>query len=359
MEVIKFSWRNFISLNSNSMQKNIILLVLVFASLFSACKKKSGTDNVDIAPTNLTLTANVTTDNSGNVAFVAAATNAVNYEFDFGNGIYQNVANGIITHKYLQSGTFIVNVIAKSASNKTVSKSISVTVAVQYNLVFSDEFNTAGAPDPTKWGYDLGAGGWGNNELQYYTNRADNSYIDNGTLKISLKREAFSGSAFTSARLLSKNKFSFKYGKVECSAKLPSGGGTWPAIWMLGDNINAVNWPACGEIDIMEHVGNQLNRIYATMHYTGNSGGNGVGSSTLISNATIAFHKYGMEWNASFIKFYVDDVLFYTFTNTSALPFNQNFFLILNVAMGGNFGGAVDPAFNNSAMEIDYIRVYQ
>lgn len=341
------------------MKKSIILFVVFFVACISACKKKPIVEVVDLAPTNLTLTANVATNNSGNATFNAAATNAVNYEFDFGNGIYQNVANGVVTYKYLQSGTYTVNVIAKSSTNKTASKSITVTVNVQFNLVWSDEFSNTGAPDASKWGYDIGAGGWGNNELQYYTNRVENVVIDNGTLKINLKREAFSGSAFTSARIITKNKFSFKYGKVECSAKLPAGGGTWPAIWMLGDNINAVNWPACGEIDIMEHVGNQLNRIYATMHFNGNSGGNGVGTSTVISNATTAFHKYGMEWNAAQIKFYIDDVLFYTFTNTNALPFNQNFFLILNVAMGGNFGGAVDPAFNNAAMEIDYIRVFQ
>jgi beta-glucanase (GH16 family) len=341
------------------MKKSIVYIFLFCIAGLVACKKKPVTEPVDVGPTNLTLTATVSTDNSGNVNFVAAATNAVVYEYDFGNGIYQNVANGVVTHKYLQSGTFIVNVIAKSTTNKTISKSISVTVAVQYNLVFSDEFNTAGAPDATKWGYDLGAGGWGNNELQNYTNRVNNVVVNNGTLKINLIREAFSGSAFTSARILTKGKYSFKYGKVECMAKLPVGGGTWPAIWMLGDNISSVSWPACGEIDIMEHVGNQLNRIYATMHYTGNSGGSGIGTSTVISNATTAFHKYGMEWNATQIKFFIDDVNFYNFTNTNALPFNQNFFLILNVAMGGNFGGIVDPAFSNSSMEIDYIRVYQ
>ena len=342
------------------MKKSIVLLLIFFIGIVSSCKKKPVVpDVVDVAPTNLTLSATVTTDNSGNVNFVAAATNAVMYEYDFGNGVYQNVANGIVTYKYLQSGTYTVNVTAKSATNKTISKSTSVTVAVQFNLVWSDEFNSAGAPDASKWSYDLGAGGWGNNELQNYTSRVDNSLVDNGTLKINLKREAFGGSAFTSARIITKNKFSFKYGKVECSAKLPAGGGTWPAIWMLGDNINTVSWPACGEIDIMEHVGNELNKIYATLHYPGNSGGNGVGSTKIISNATTAFHKYGMEWNASQIKFYIDDVLFYSFTNTNALPFNQNFFLILNVAIGGNFGGVVDPAFNAATMEIDYIRVFQ
>ena len=128
---------------------------------------------------------------------------------------------------------------------------------------------------------------------------------------------------------------------------------------MLGDNSNTVAWPGCGEIDIMEHVGNQLNKIFSTLHHPGHSGASGDGGTTVITNATTDFHKYGMEWNPSYIKFFVDDVPFYTFTNTSAFPFNQNFFIILNVAMGGNFGGTVDPAFTNASMEIDYIRVYQ
>ena len=150
-----------------------------------------------------------------------------------------------------------------------------------------------------------------------------------------------------------------KYGKVEIRAKIPSGGGTWPALWMLGDNIDSVGWPACGEIDIMEHVGNQLNRIFGTLHYPGRSGGNADGASVMISNATTEFHIYSMEWNASTIKIYVDNQLFFTYNNSANSPFNQNFFFIMNVAMGGNFGGTIDPNVTNATMEVDYIRVYQ
>lgn len=336
----------------------IALFAALFISLLVACGKDDPKPN-NTAPTNLTVNAVVATDNSGNVAFTATATNAVTYEYDYGNGVFATVPSGIVTYKYPASGTYTVNVIAKSSGGQTISKSISVTVTVAMSLIFSDEFDTPGAPDPAKWGYDLGAGGWGNNEVQYYTNRLDNAVVSNGTLKIILKKENFSGSGYTSARILSKNKFSFKYGKVECRAKLPAGGGTWPAIWMLGDNINTVNWPACGEIDIMEHVGNQLNKIFGTLHYPGFSGGNAVGGNTMISNVTTEFHKYGVEWTPASIKFSVDDVVFFTFANNSTLPFNQNFFFILNVAMGGNFGGAVDPAFTEGQMEIDYLRVYQ
>ncbi len=340
--------------------KNLKLFAIVLMVLLAACGKKNSTGGTTATPpTNLTVAATVSTDNSGNVSFTASATNATTYDYDFGNGVFQTVLTGVVTYKYPSSGTYTVNVIAKSASGQTISKSIMVTVVVTTGLVWSDEFNTPGAPDASKWGYDIGAGGWGNNELEYYTNRTTNVEVSGGTLKIKALKEAFSGSQYTSARLLSKDKFSFKYGKVEVRAKLPAGVGTWPAIWMLGSNISTVSWPGCGEVDIMEHLGRDLNKIYATLHHPNHSGANGDGGTTIISNATTEFHRYGLDWSAASLKFYVDDVLFYTFPNSGGLPFNQNFFLILNVAIGGNFAGPVDPGFTNANMEIDYVRVYQ
>lgn len=336
-----------------------ILLTTAIVLFFSACgKDKSSSGSNPITPTNLTLTAVVSTDNSGNVAFTANATNAVTYDYDYGNGIFQTVVSGVVTYKYPSTGTYTVNVIAKSSTGQTVSKSIQITVTVTASLIFSEEFDVAGAPNSTKWGYDIGAGGWGNNELQYYTNRPDNVVISGGTLKIIAKKETFSGSAYTSARLLTKDKFSFKYGKIEVRAKLPTGGGTWPAIWMLGSNFATAPWPACGEIDIMEHVGNQQNKIFATLHHPGHSGGNGDGGTVMVPTASTEFHRYTAEWTAASIKFSVDDIPFYTFANTPTLPFNQNFFIILNMAMGGNFGGTIDPAFSTATLEIDYVRVY-
>jgi len=335
-----------------------LLYIISFFTMFGACKKDEAT-NTNVAPTNLTLNATVSTDNSGNVSFVAAATNATTYDYDYGDGTFQTVVSGIVTYKYAASGTYSVNVIAKSASGQTIAKSIQVTVSVVSSVLWSDEFNTDGAPDPSKWGYDLGAGGWGNNELQYYTGRPENAIVQGGVLKIKLQKESYNGSSYTSARLISKGKFAFKYGRVEVSAKLPAGAGTWPAIWMLGNNISSAGWPDCGEIDIMEHKGNELNKIYGTLHYPGHSGGNGNGSTITISNATTAFHKYSVDWSATAIKIYVDDVLFHTVANSNAIPFNQDFFLLLNVAMGGTFGGSVDPNFSNATMEVDYIRVYK
>lgn len=338
----------------------ISVLILV-VSVFTACSKKSdgGSGSTDIAPTNITVTADVNTDNSGNVNFTAGASNAVSFDYDFGNGIYQTVPSGVVTYKYPASGTYTVNVTAKSASGKTISKSISVTVTVTLAIAWSDEFNVDGAPDASKWGYDLGGGGWGNNELEYYTSRTDNAIVSNGTLKIIAKKENYNGSSYTSARLTSYNKFSFKYGKLLIRAKLPVGAGTWPAIWTLGTDFATNTWPACGEMDIMEQTGADKSRVLGTIHYPGHSGGNGDTGNTAVSNATTDFHVYGLEWDATTIKISVDGVVYRNIANNNTMPFNHNFFIILNVAMGGNLGGTVDPNFTSGTMEIDYIRYYQ
>jgi beta-glucanase (GH16 family) len=230
-----------------------------------------------------------------------------------------------------------------------------------YSLVWSDEFNVSGAPDPQKWGYDTGTGGngWGNAEAEYYTSRPDNVIVANGVLKIIAKKESYSGSAYTSARILTKDKFSFKYGKIVIRAKLPTGAGTWPAIWMLGSNIGTAGWPACGEIDIMENKGSLPDKIYGTLHHPGHSGANGDGGTVTITNAATAFHTYSLDWSPTAIKISVDDQVYYTFANNSSLPFNQDFFVILNFALGGTFGGTIDPAYTSSKMEIDYVRVYK
>ena len=340
--------------------KNINFFIGLFIiSTLSFCNKKQ-TGTVDnTPPSNLVVNAVVNTDNSGKVAFMSSANNAVSFDYDFGNGIYQTVVSGAVNYKYPSSGTYSVTVTAKSSSGLTVSKQITVTVTVAVVLIWSDEFNTDGAPDPTKWGYDIGGGGWGNNESEYYTNRLTNAVVSNGTLKINAYKESYSGSSYTSARILTKDKFSFKYGKIEVRAKLPTGAGVWPAIWMLGSNISTAGWPSCGEADIMEQKGSEPDKIHGTLHHPGHSGGNGDGSSITITNATTEFHRYAYEWSASTIKFSVDDVVYYTFSNSGALPFNQNFFIILNVAMGGNFSGALDPAITSAVMEVDYVRVYQ
>lgn len=342
--------------------KTLIRGCLILSVSIIACSKSSSSgNNASVAPTNLTVTATVAQDSTGNVTFAATATNAVTYDFDFGNGVIQTITSGAGTYKYSASGNYTINVIAKSASGQTASASTSVNVAVKLSLVWSDEFNTDGAPDPNKWGYDIGtgSGGWGNNELEYYTNRSQNVFVQSGLLNIVALKESYNGSAYTSARLLTKGKYAFTYGRVDIRAKIPGGQGPWPAIWALGSNIDTNPWPGCGEMDIMETNGSNSNKIYGTLHYPGHSGANGNGSTIVISNATTAFHIYSLVWSATSVNILVDNQVYQTVANSSSLPFNSNFFMILNVAMGGNFGGSVDPALTSATMQIDYIRVYQ
>lgn len=228
-----------------------------------------------------------------------------------------------------------------------------------YKLVWSDEFENSGVPDSTKWNYQIGGNGWGNGESQYYTSRPENAIIQNGILSIKVIKEEYKGNNYTSARINTKNKFSFKYGKVEIRAKQPSGGGVWPALWMLGDDKDKVGWPACGEIDIMEYAGNRINKVTAALHHPGHAGGNPDGGYTMITNADTEFHIYTLEWTPSDIKISVDNQQFFEFTNSSSIPFNHNFFLILNCAIGGHYGGAIAPDFSSSNFEIDYVRVFQ
>ncbi len=231
----------------------------------------------------------------------------------------------------------------------------------QFNtLVWFDEFDTDGAPDSANWTYDIGTGnnGWGNGEAQSYTNDPENVIVSNGTLKITAKDDGAGG--YTSARLKSENLKEYTYGRVEVSAKLPSATGTWPAIWALGANFDVVGWPTCGEIDIMEQTGADKNTVLSTLHFPGNSGGGGITNSTNVSTATSEFHVYTVEWTADKIEFWVDDnPVHNTFVNNSNTPFNNDFFFIMNVAMGGTLGGTIDPGFTEDTMEVDYIRVYQ
>jgi beta-glucanase (GH16 family) len=240
--------------------------------------------------------------------------------------------------------------------------------AQTYNLVWSDEFEYSGLPDSTKWSYDVGGGGWGNNELQYYTSkRTENARVENGNLIIEAIKEIYAGMNYTSARLVTKNQGDWLYGKVEVSAKLPAGRGTWPAIWMLPTDWEYGGWPSSGEIDIMEHVGYDEGRVHATIHTEDYNHmlGTQQGSSVIISDATTAFHTYSMEWTPIKIDFFADGVKYFTFykyaDDYKKWPFNKRFHLIMNIAVGGSWGGAqgVDIYAFPTRMEVAYVRVYQ
>lgn len=232
----------------------------------------------------------------------------------------------------------------------------------EYVVVWEDHFDENGAPCDANWSYNTGAGGWGNNESQYYTDRPDNVVVEDGLLKITAKREFYQGSDFTSARLVTKDKMEFTYGKVEVRARLPHAGGSWPAIWMLGANFDEVGWPATGEIDIMEHVGNNPNHVINAIHVPAGHGGTAFSTSTPVSN-TNEFHVYSVEWDENEIKFFTDDNLTFTYApspkNAENWPFTAEQFIILNVAVGGTLGGVIPESFNSATMEVDYVKVYQ
>ena len=229
-----------------------------------------------------------------------------------------------------------------------------------YNdLVWEDDFNTDGAPDATNWTYDLGDGGWGNGEVQTYTNSAENAKVLDGSLIITAKADGSGG--YTSARLKSQGLRKFTYGRIEVRAKLPASAGTWPAIWMLGSNFTTVGWPTCGEIDIMEQTGANKDITLGTVHWynTTANGNASYGETTAVADASSDFHLYTVEWSDTSIKIYLDDVNFFQMANDSTLPFNADFFMILNIAMGGTLGGVIDPSFTEDTMEIDYVKVFQ
>lgn len=238
----------------------------------------------------------------------------------------------------------------------------------QWLLIWADEFDGTGLPDDTRWGYDVGGHGWGNGESQYYTDhRAENARVENGTLVIEARLEPFEGSSYTSARLLSKNKGDWTYGRFEARAMLPAGRGTWPAIWMLPTDWVYGGWPDSGEIDIMEHVGFDVGKVHGTVHTKAynHTLGTQKGGSIQVPDATTAFHVYAAEWSPERIDFFVDSALYFSFENehgdSAVWPFDQRFHFVLNIAIGGSWGGAqgIDDSVFPQRMVVDYVRVYQ
>lgn len=250
-----------------------------------------------------------------------------------------------------------------------------------WTLIWNDEFaGPAGsAPDPQRWNYDIGGEGWGNQEWEYYTDRPENAALD-GTGNLAITARAVNDPAvsgldcwygpckFTSARLLTQDQFDFTYGRVEARLKIPFGQGIWPAFWMLGNDISDAGWPACGEIDIMENIGREPTMVHGTVHGPGFYGAEGLSSSYSLSEGTAFaddFHVYAVEWEANEIRFYVDDTLYGTvrksqFPETYRWVFDHPFFIILNVAVGGDWPGYPDATtVFPQIMLVDYVRVYQ
>jgi beta-glucanase (GH16 family) len=305
---------------------------------------------------------------------------------------YRKKLSKKIYHVKIKSLNAAISTKNRSAVRKTVIALIILSIALVGNffstapticaansgawtLVWSDEFNgpTGSAIDSTKWSFDLGGKGWGNNELETYTNRPENVRVQDGSLVINAIKETFTGADnttrnYTSARLLTKHKFSQTYGRFEARIKIPFGQGIWPAYWMLGDNIDTVRWPNCGEIDIMENIGREPSVVHGTFHGPGYSGGKGIGAAyTLTGGRKFSddFHTFAVEWEPNVIRFYVDGNLYQTRTPAD-LPagtswvFDHPFFIILNVAVGGGWPGNPDATtVFPQQMRVDYVRVYK
>ncbi|KAA0989519.1 glycoside hydrolase family 16 protein [Dyadobacter sp. UC 10] len=234
---------------------------------------------------------------------------------------------------------------------------------------WQDEFDYSGKPDPAKWSYDLGDHGWGNNELQNYTDKLENAKVENGHLIITAIKEKSGKAGYSSARIVSKGKGDFLYGKIEVKAKLPTGRGTWPAIWTLGSEEGYGNkgWPDNGEIDIMEHVGFDQNRVHGNVH---TKAFNHVlktnkGNSVIVDKASEEFHIYSCEWTPELVTILVDGKAYFKFPKEASYqwpewPFDKPFHLLLNMAVGGNWGGqeGVDDSIFPQKLEIDYVRFY-
>ena len=244
-------------------------------------------------------------------------------------------------------------------------------------LIWSDEFDYQGRPDNSKWHHQTFApngGSWYNGELQHYVDKENTTYVSNGTLKIIARKETYSTQnttkEYTSARL--NSKFDFKYGRIDVRAKLPSGAGTWPAIWTLGSNINepgnyfgdsrgSVGWPACGEIDIMEQTGWDKTRSYGYFHWANTQTGEyqTQGTTTFIADSASEFHLYSLIWDETKMQILLDNQVFIELPNEVSNPFDNAHYLLLNIAIGGNLGGEVPANFPNQVMEVDYVRIYQ
>ena len=239
----------------------------------------------------------------------------------------------------------------------------------KYNLIWSDEFNYQGSPDPEKWSFHLGGHGWGNKESQNYTDSLKNCGVEKGLLKICARKENHGNNSYTSARIHTFGKFSFKYGRIAVRARLPEGRGTWPAIWLLGNSIRQGKpWPLCGEIDMMEYAGQRPEEIIFSLHTQAYNHrlDNHRTYTYHVPSLSQEFHEYAMDWTKDYLEFFFDNkpIVRYTRgerlldTNLEGWPFDDEFFLIINLAIGGTLGGVIDDEIFPACFEIDFVRVY-
>ncbi|MFY0624850.1 MAG: glycoside hydrolase family 16 protein [Reichenbachiella sp.] len=351
--------------------------------LFSSCDESADAGSDD--PSNLTLDITISEDGSGLVNIEAMADNTTDYHFYSGvSGEVDPIENttGVFEYTYLSSGIYTVEVLAFGSSGRFIKKTEQITVETENNvqpgdgyitppsydgmtLVWSDEFD-GNSLNLADWTFEIGNGngGWGNDELEYYLEA--NTTVTEGILTIEAKNESFNGYDYTSSRIITKGKQQFRYGRVDIRAVLPYGQGLWPALWMLGSNIDAVGWPACGEVDIMEMVGGSStdNEVHGTIHWDNNGSYASYGNGTSLASGIFAdeFHVFSIIWDENKITWYLDDVQFNVvdITPGSLSEFHQDYFFIFNVAVGGRWPGSPNSfTVFPQKMMVDYIRVFQ
>lgn len=341
-------------------------------------KKDNGSCYFINLPTNLECTI-TNVDNSGVVEIQATATNENFFTFILMNATDSTIitsTNGSASYSYSSSGTYFIKTRANLTSSQYIERTDSVTVSFSvnntgyttplnypnYTLSWNDEFN--GTLLSNDWTHELGNGnnGWGNNELQYY--REQNTSLENGYLKITAKQEYYGGKNYTSSRIKTQGNVLHTYGRIDIRAKLPFGQGIWPAIWMLGENFPSVGWPSCGEIDIMEMIGgNGYNdrTVHGTAHWESNGHAEYGGSNSLSSGRFAdEFHVFSIIWTSSSIVWLRDDIQYQVIDITNLSAFHNNFFFILNLAVGGNWPGSPNAStIFDQTLLVDYIRVFQ
>jgi hypothetical protein len=371
--------------------KNKLFAILIISISLWSCKD----DEQEVAlllPSNLSVELMLSENNEGLVNVTATANDENFYTIRFEDGDNTEViesTDGIALHQYTSSGLYTIITKAHTTVNDFIQSEDTITVTITsttnqngipvngfispltyngYTLVWNEEFS-GNQLDESSWNYEIGTGssGWGNNELQYY--QKENASVQNGYLTIEAKKQAAGSSQYTSSRLTTRNKKSFKYGRIDIRAALPKGQGLWPAIWMLGDNFSSTGWPSCGEIDIMEIVagsanGNSDKKTYGTLHWDNfgeyaTYGGNTFTSKT---NFNEEFHVFSILWDENSITWLLDDRQFHVTDISPAHmdEFRAKFFFIFNVAVGGNWPGSPDTSTQfPQKMHVDYIRVFQ
>lgn len=367
------------------MMKYTYIIALLF---LAACSDEPENPEMTL-PTDLNYTLDISDQVEGLVSVEATAKNASFYSIiflDYSGEVKESNVKGTAMHQYSESGTFTIKIRAHATQSAYIEKIENITIIFAsdtistiptkgyntpttyngYNLVWADEFNGTSL-NPDDWNFETGNGnsGWGNNELQYY--QSDNTTLKEGVLTITAKRQPISAYQYTSSRLTTQGKQSFQFGRVDIRAALPQGQGLWPALWMLGDDITAVGWPKCGEIDIMELVGGSGNKnrtVHGTAHWDNNGTKADNGGSNSLSSGDFSqeWHVFSIVWDENEIKWLRDDIQYHSLTTSSAAmsEFRQKFFFIFNVAVGGNWPGSPDTSTKfPQRMHVDYIRVFQ